>query len=189
MSEQINPEAEDVLAQIAYLDDDAPGMAPIQILAMMKAIAQLEIAKQGHSPNAGNIALRLQSLEAQMEVMKRIMETRPRAYPIVQYVTVARGAPEPVPQIPPGYPKSLVVFYSLGLIFSIIFAIFLALSASGINAIHPFLALLGFIGSVGWLTTAWTDLLSLKAGKSWSHKAKAAISSQHVEELQMTGKL
>lgn len=191
MSEQMNPDAEAVLSEIAYLDDDASGASTQQdFLETMKAIAQLEIAKQSHWPNAAAVALRLQSLEAQMEIMKRVMSARPRAYPvpIVQYVTVAHDEPEIISGKSSNFPKSMIVFYSLGLVFSIVFAIFLTLSAFGVRAVHPFIALLGFIGGVGWLTTAWTDLLSLKAGKSWSHKTKAARSSQHIAQPRVTGK-
>ncbi len=191
MNEQMkNPDAEEVISEIAYLDNDIQGTSPQQdFLEMMKAIAQLEIAKQSHWPNAAAVALRLQSLEAQMEMMKRVTSARRRAYPIpvVQYVTVAHEEPPIIPRRSSSFPKSLIVFYSLGLACSILFAILLALSALGINAIHPFLALLGFIGGIGWLTTAWTDLLSLKAEKSWSHMSETVTLNHHREVLAKTG--
>jgi len=44
----------------------------------------------------------------------------------------------------------------------LVFATLLALSAMKVDTIHPFISLLGLIGGLGWLTTAWTDLLLWK---------------------------
>jgi hypothetical protein len=59
-------------------------------------------------------------------------------------------------------PGSVVIFYVLGLACVLTFAVLLALAASGHRLIHPFLSLLGLIGGLGWLSTAWTDVILWK---------------------------
>jgi hypothetical protein len=62
-------------------------------------------------------------------------------------------------------PGAVVIFYVLGLACVLTFAALLALSANGNHVIHPFLSLLGLIGGLGWLSTAWTDLILWKREK------------------------
>jgi len=74
-------------------------------------------------------------------------------------ITCAPSAPSP--------PRAMVVFYALGLAFTAIFAFLIALSALGTTLLHPFLSLLGLVGGLGWLTTAWTDLLMWRQENSF----------------------
>jgi hypothetical protein len=64
-----------------------------------------------------------------------------------------------------GFPRVMIAFYVSGLLCSLVFASLLALSAVGVNILHPFLSLLGLVGGLGWLTTVWADLLSWKREK------------------------
>jgi hypothetical protein len=165
-----------VCSEIAYLDNFSEPDASTEfsshanVAAIVRAAVQLEMAKQAHWPNAENVALRVASLESQVEAMRHLMLMNHRGYPVVQYVSVSqpkRTISPPVSQGQRAFPRSLVVFYCLGIALSISFAVLLALSAFGTSPVHPFLALLGFVGGIGWLTTAWSDLLLLKAGSSW----------------------
>jgi hypothetical protein len=182
---------ETVIEHISYLEEDLtdPWATPShdEFMKLMRAAIQLEMAKRVHWPNVDDMTKRVTTLEARLEAMRRFMATTSMIHPVVVYVP---GVPSQVTDpvhvpVQKKFPKSLVVFYALGLVFSILFAILLALSALGINIVHPFLALLGFIGGIGWLTTAWTDLLSLKAEKSWFHATTAArlIHNGHDEVL------
>jgi hypothetical protein len=185
-----------VCSEIAYLDNFSEAEARSEAAsshmaaAVVLAAIHLEMAKQAHWPNPEDVALRLASLEA----MRRVMLTNHRGYPVVQYVSVSQPRLTVPATIPAErryrFPKSLVVFYCLGLVFSLSFAILLALSAFGTSLIHPFLALLGFVGGIGWLTTAWSDLLLLKAETPW-HLMTTRSSSEnpdHQPELAAAGK-
>jgi hypothetical protein len=210
-----------IQSEIAYLDDFPEASARRElishdyIMAAARAAIRLEMAKQAYWPSADNVALRLTSLESRVEAMRHLMLVTHRGYPVVQYVSLSsqenidayaspesrlKEAPNADPPRSPGrqkFPKSLVVFYSLGLICSMGFAILLTLSAFGVQPIHPFLSLLGFVGGTGWLTTAWSDLLLLKAGKSWHHRTTTPTSrssehqhgpdNEHQQELAETG--
>ena len=59
-------------------------------------------------------------------------------------------------------PRVIVAFYVLGSVTTLLFAVLLAAAAFGTSVIHPFLALLGLVGGLGWLSTAWTDLFLWK---------------------------
>jgi hypothetical protein len=190
-----------VRSEIAYLDDFPETTSQRELvspdyLAVIRAVIQLEMAKQAHWPDPDKVAFRLASLESRVEAMRHLMLISQRGYPKVQYISMPRPQEDP-PSLgvqPLGaarreFPKSLVVFYSLGLVCSILFAVLLALSAVGINAIHPFLSLLGFVGGIGWLTTAWTDLLSLKAGNSWRAKKTSVNKSNQPPKAMTVGSL
>jgi hypothetical protein len=64
----------------------------------------------------------------------------------------------------PKLQKPMKIFYLSGLACSIIFGVFLALSSLGIRIVHPFISLVGMVGGLGWVTTAWADVL---AGRGW----------------------
>jgi hypothetical protein len=170
---------DDILSEIAYLDDDfAPRQSPYrcahqanpnELRELVRAAMQLELARAGHWQNAEDLYARVAVLEAHVERMMR-MVARQQRMPSVQYVVAVprRGWTVSPPDHPipvPKPPTTMSVFYSLGLICTIIFAILLTMSSMGFNLIHPFLSLLGLTGSLGWLTTAWTDLLLWKREK------------------------
>lgn len=73
-------------------------------------------------------------------------------------------------------PTAMVAFYGLGLGCSLIFATLLALSAMKVDTIHPFLSLIGLVGGLGWLTTAWTDLLLWKREKPIGNRTSSKAS-------------
>jgi hypothetical protein len=170
---------EQILGEIAYLDRGLevrpPGGFPSDadsMVALIRDAIQIEMAKQGHLQKAGDVSTRLASLEKRMDAMRREV-LRQRGTPSVIYVRHARPtgkvSPEGTANVaqmlrPPRatLPRAMVLFYSLGLISSLAFATLLALSAVGVTVIHPFLSLLGLVGGLGWLTTAWTDLLLWK---------------------------
>jgi len=77
---------------------------------------------------------------------------------------------EGVPFTSKKLPGAMVAFYIAGLFCSLTFAILLALSAVGIKVIHPFLSLIGLVGGLGWLTTAWTDLFLWKRERSLGNR-------------------
>jgi hypothetical protein len=62
-------------------------------------------------------------------------------------------------------PGVMIVFYVLGFAITFIFATLLALSAAGSNLVHPLISLLGLVGGLTWLSTAWTDLVLWKREK------------------------
>jgi hypothetical protein len=72
------------------------------------------------------------------------------------------AAPYPSLVLAVKLPGAIFLFYALGLACTLTFAFLLALSASGHNVIHPFLSVLGLIGGLGWLSTAWVDLVLWK---------------------------
>lgn len=179
---------ETVISEIAYLEeglsDPSSSASHDEFMKLMRAAIQLEMAKRVHWPNVDDVALRVATLESQMEAMRHAMMATRRVHPVVVYVPGVPSQLAGSAQHSPArqkFPKSLVVFYSLGLVCSVGFAVLLAMSAFGTNLIHPFLALLGFVGGIGWLTTAWSDLLSLKAGKSWSQTITLSA-SEHQRE-------
>jgi len=156
-----------VLSEIAYLDDftdiqplSAPP-APADMVAWMHAAIELEMAKQGHQRDTKELSRRLASLELRVELMVREF-ARQRGLPAVQYVVASPTKDTAVPLTPLVVPKLMIVFYILGLVCSVVFAALLALSGTGTNLIHPFVSLLGLVGGLGWLTTAWADLLLWK---------------------------
>jgi hypothetical protein len=131
----------------------------------IKVVVQYEFSKAGASAQATELAYRVALLEKKLEKLRM---------PEVQYVHISSEVTwEPLSQRAEilnvisisKFPRAVIVFYSLGLIFTLAFAVLIALSALGTNLIHPFLSLLGLVGGVGWLTTAWTDLLLWKREK------------------------
>jgi hypothetical protein len=167
---------DDILSEIAYLDDDAAPRQPApshadlanitELRELVRAAMQVELARAAHWQNAEDLYARVASLESRFEGMMRVV-ARQQRMPSVQYIVAVPGrgwsvspADRPIPIPKP--PAAMSVFYSLGLACTIIFAILLAMSSMGLNLIHPFLSLLGLTGSLGWLTTAWTDLLLWK---------------------------
>lgn len=157
---------EEILDEIAYLDadfDDKPVAAfpSRDMIALLRDAIQIEMAKQGHLRKAEDVSARLASLEKRMEAMRREF-IRQRGTPSVVYVRSARTQSVIVPPAEAKPPTAMMAFYALGLGCSLVFATLLALSAMRIDTIHPFISLLGLIGGLGWLTTAWTDLLLWK---------------------------
>jgi hypothetical protein len=161
----------DILSQISYLDNlpDPPsaGAGLPQDWDALQYMIQREIAHHIRAQQNEAVAYRLAELETQVQwVMRRVEIQRRR--PPVQYVIVSRDKDHqvvitaaPVPA-KPKVPTAMVLFYGAGLICSLVFAVLLALSTMGVVVIHPFLSLLGLVGGLGWLTTAWTDLLLWK---------------------------
>lgn len=62
-------------------------------------------------------------------------------------------------------PSGIIIFYVLGFAFTLVFAALLALSAGGLAIVHPLLSLVGLVGGLTWLSTAWTDLVLWKREK------------------------
>jgi hypothetical protein len=62
-------------------------------------------------------------------------------------------------------PQAMRIFSGLGLLIAVVCGVLLAFSAFGINLIHPFLSLLGLVGGLGWLVTAWVDLFVWRRDK------------------------
>ncbi len=168
---------DDILSEIAYLDpaprQPAYSRADLvdvsELRELVKTAMQLELARAGHWQNAEELYARVSLLESHFERMMRMVVHQQRM-PSVQYIVAVPGrgwsippADRPIPIQKP--PAAMSVFYSLGLACTIIFAILLAMSSMGLNLIHPFLSLLGLIGGLGWLTTAWADLLLWKREK------------------------
>jgi len=161
---------EEILSQIAYLDDfqsNALGKdfvePPDDFSKLIKAMIQLEIAKQSHWWTSEEFSSRVASLESRLEKLMHETACR-KERPVVQYVV---GMPRRDLEVfrdrrVVKLPMAITIFYALGLACSLFFAVLLSLSATGINLMHPFLSLLGLTGGLGWLTTAWTDLLLWK---------------------------
>lgn len=131
---------------------------------LIKVLIQHEFPREGASTQAIELAYRVALLEEKIEKLRM---------PEVRYVHVSRDvAWEPLLQNEVEslniikFPRAVTIFYSLGLICTLAFAVLIALSALGTNLIHPFLSLLGLVGGLGWLTTAWTDLLLGKREQS-----------------------
>jgi hypothetical protein len=133
------------------------------VAKFIKAIVQHELLREGRSAQAFELAYRVALLEKKLEKL---------SMPDVQYVQYVHYVSEVATssdkvetfQIASigKFPRAMIVFYSLGLTCTLAFAVLIALSALGTNLIHPFLSLLGLVGGLGWLTTAWTDLLLWK---------------------------
>jgi hypothetical protein len=100
----------------------------------------------------------------EMGKMVRMLAIR-RSSPTIQYIGGVPPTRNTVSVPPVNFPKPMIIFYVSGLLCSVAFASLLALSALGTNVIHPFLSLLGLVGGLGWLTTAWSDLLLSKREK------------------------
>jgi hypothetical protein len=167
---------DDVLSQIAYLDASLPesdNTAPTEtseLQRLVRAAIQIEIARRAHWAGFSNEALasRIACLEDKLQKLASEMAIR-KERPSVQYVRLspeesltrpisgelARGSARKLPRM-------ILAFYIAGLVFCLAFALLLALSSAGIRVVHPFLSLIGFVGGLGWLTTAWTDLLLWK---------------------------
>jgi len=176
----------DVISQIAYLGDDFQdserGLRPVptELIKLVRAAIQLEMARQMRWPFPNDELLEdLSSKIACLE--KRFREELAddaaiqKERSVVQYVERLPGdsLATPVGILPSTVsvdriaqvrrlPRAIVAFYTAGLVCSLVFAILLTLSSTGTNLIHPFLSLIGFVGGLGWLTTAWTDLLLWK---------------------------
>jgi hypothetical protein len=146
------------LAETAIYDD---------LTNFIKVAIQHEFSKEGASAQATELAYRVALLEKKIEKLRM---------PEVRYVRVTQDiAWEPLAWHPfpervetvnvisiSKFPRAVIVFYSLGLICTLAFAVLITLSALGTNLVHPFLSLLGLVGGLGWLTTAWSDLLLWK---------------------------
>lgn len=157
------------------LDNETPANIPFssgEMIALVRDVIQIEMARQSHLHRPQE-SERIDSLEKRMEAMRREF-MRQRRTPSVIYVRKTQNITTPPPEAffasgktamlttpttEARRPTAMVVFYSLGLGLSFLFAVLLALSAVKIDTIHPFISLLGFVGGLGWLTTAWTDLL------------------------------
>jgi len=176
----------EILREIAYLDDNlAEAPASGEMVALLRDAIQIELAKQGYLRRAEDVSARIASLEERVEALRRVF-IKQQVTPAVIYIR-GQGVisslpaeprrlttaghftfPTPSPISPPAEPKlpvAMVAFYGLGLGCSLVFATLLGLSAVKVDTIHPFISLLGLAGGLGWLTTAWTDLLLWKRGK------------------------
>jgi hypothetical protein len=131
---------------------------------LIQQIVQHELLKEGRTAPAEELAYRVALLENEIQRLRM---------PEVQYVHLPEdiglwesSGVETYGVVPiTKFPRALIVFYSLGLVSTIMFAALIALSSFGTNLLHPFLSLLGLVGGLGWLTTAWTDLLLRKREK------------------------
>jgi len=180
---------EDILRHIAYLDDD-PGpsrghLAPAELMELVRDAIQLEMAKQGHLQRAEDLTARVAFLDQRVEAMRREF-VKQRGGPPVIYVrrspNVMISVSEVTTTAQVKLPKAMVAFYGLGLLCSLAFATLLSLSAIRIDTIHPFLSLLGLIGGLGWLTTAWTDMLLWKRENPSVANAPQASTQTDTEE-------
>jgi hypothetical protein len=182
---------EEILEEIAYLDADIDEKSVVtsfssgEMIALVRDAIQIEIAKQGHLRKAEDVSARIASLEKRVEAMRREF-MRQRGTPSVTYVRRQDVVVSPNVIVAPTTttearrPTAMVVFYGLGLACSLVFAILLALSAVKVNTIHPFISLLGLVGGLGWLTTAWTDLLLWNREKPIGNRAKKTEDSRAV---------
>jgi hypothetical protein len=164
---------EDILEKIAYLDTEADErriaeLSTGEVFALLHDAIQIEMAKQGIAHKVEDVCARVASFEERMQMMRREL-MRQRGTPNVIYV---RGQNVIGPTVEAKPPRALVAFYGLGLGCSLAFATLLALSAVKVETIHPFISLLGLVGGLGWLTTAWTDLLLWKRENSLGHRTQ-----------------
>src|SRR5208282_1787056 len=112
-----------------------------------------------------------------VQVEHRIRELAARIdMPSVQYVSrVSVSTAEDTRRVP----RPMLVFCTIGLACSVAFGCLLALSALGRHVIHPFISLIGMVGGLGWVATAWADLLSLggggEIGRAGSKSEKARL--------------
>jgi hypothetical protein len=163
------------MSQIAQIDDarrhpfkqSGRELGEVEVssdLAMLiGAMIQHELSKRGRWAQTDELSYRVALLERDFERLRM---------PEVQYVHFVQQkfvmedrleiTSSKHTAIDTQFPKAMIIFYSLGLFCSLIFAALITLSALGTNLIHPFLSLLGLVGGLGWLTTAWTDLLLWK---------------------------
>jgi hypothetical protein len=166
---------EEIIRGIAYLDSglEEGAAEPNFMVSLVRDAIQIEMAKHGYLRRADDLAGQVASLEKRMELMQQELMRRRRAAAVV-YVrnkpvaSSVQVIPPPILSArlaKPKVPTLMIWFYALGLISSLAFATLLALSTMHIETIHPFISLLGLIGSLGWLTTAWTDLLLWKREK------------------------
>ncbi len=163
---------DNILTEIAYLDDfpsksirsgGTADVLPSDMIEVVRLVIELEIAKQGHWNQREQLSSRVDALEMQVSRMMRAIE-RQRSFPVVQYIDVMPRTKDVPPRVTK-LPRAMVVFYAIGFLCSVTFASLLVLSSLGTTIIHPFLSLLGLVGGLGWLTTAWTDLLLSKREK------------------------
>ncbi|HTU47521.1 MAG TPA: hypothetical protein VMF91_20835 [Bryobacteraceae bacterium] len=168
---------DDVLSKIAYLDEDlsendnAASTETSELQRLVRTAIQIEIARRTHWAGFPNEALasRVACLEDKFQQLASEMAIR-KERPSVQYVkmppeeSLSRPVSRELQKASAArrLPRTIVAFYVAGLGCSLAFAILLALSSMGVRLIHPFLSLIGLVGGLGWLTTAWTDLLLWK---------------------------
>jgi hypothetical protein len=185
---------DNILNAIAYLDTgfenrSVANVSHEEVMSFVRDVIQIEMAKQRHKADE-DLSAQVASLEARMLAMRREF-MKQRGHPSVTYVSRHRDAlvtrdmakdilasSAYIPPTPinftaalPAIPRAMVAFYSLGLACSLVFATLLALSAAKVQIIHPFISLLGLIGGLGWLTTAWTDLLLWKRENPSAYKS------------------
>jgi hypothetical protein len=175
---------DEILSEISCLDDfpnrwpysHGGHGTPNEMRNLVRVAMQLELARAGQWRHTEDLDSRVAVLESRVERMICMMANLQRL-PSVQYVvhipTRERLIPtDPVPAIKA--PALMSAFYALGLLCTVVFAGLLALSSIGWNIIHPFLSLLGLIGGLGWLTTAWADLLLWKREKPLGKTTEAS---------------
>jgi hypothetical protein len=126
---------------------------------LVEQIVCVEIAKERAERIAQGEQLQREVGAVSVQVEERIRELAARIdMPSVQYVSrISVSAAEDTRRVP----RPMLVFSAVGLACSVAFGCLLALSALGRQVIHPFISLIGMVGGLGWVATAWADLLSL----------------------------
>jgi hypothetical protein len=166
---------DNILGEIAYLDDfpnkpihieaNLGSLTVSQVMQAVQVMVELAMAKQSHWRQSEELSSRVDLLETQMGQVMRLA-VREGRFPVIDYVEGVTHTKDiaPLPKAA-RTPRAMIVFYGLGIFCCVAFASLLALSSLGTTLLHPFLSLLGFVGGLGWLTTAWTDLLVSKREK------------------------
>lgn len=102
------------------------------------------------------IAANKQDIELMRKKMLVIEEAIEFRKTTVEYITSIEWVTEKVHQASP--PALFRGFYALSLTLTLAFGALLFLNGMGLALVHPFISGVGFLGSIGWLTTAVTDL-------------------------------
>lgn len=117
-------------------------------------------APESRSPSPRNIVevfTLIGANMAQIEQVRRRLAALEEAVKLgsirVEYVTDIPATAEP--QQAPVLFRS---FYGISLVVTLTFGSFLFLGGVGVKVVHPLISAVGFLGGLGWLTTAVTDL-------------------------------
>jgi hypothetical protein len=102
----------------------------------------------------------LANKEEVKELCERLAVLEAAVAPRMARVEYVATWPETVEEPTP--PLLFRGFYAISLALTLIFGAFLFLNGMGLKVIHPFLSGAGFLGGLGWLTTAVTDLRDWK---------------------------
>lgn len=107
------------------------------------------------------IAANKQDIELMRKKVLAIEEAIEFRKTTVEYITSVEWVAADVQQASP--PALFRGFYALSLTLTLAFGALLFLNGVGIALVHPFISGVGFLGSIGWLTTAVTDLRDWRA--------------------------